>query len=223
MFFLTGICAKVVVKNRDGADTRRDAHPLGSVTLTHPGAASALFRYRRDVRHPSFGGGARLQRASTPPAVVRVERGRFALFASPLNLSRDRIRRSADTFAWRPHDQPRIGDRPRDLPGRHVRVCCSQRGTATTDNLNHRSSLWMHSRLREQPATWTVDCRWDRVERGRAALEVSSEVGSKFSERCSLARARVSSAANIFMLFEDNCSNIFRCSRTNMDYHCRRR
>jgi len=82
-----GICGKIVSKNRDDTDTRRDAHPLGSVTAHPPGAASALFRCRRDVRHPSFGGGARLQRASTPPAVVRIERD-----SSVITEPRDQIR-----------------------------------------------------------------------------------------------------------------------------------
>lgn len=195
MFFLTGICAKVVVKNRDGADTRRDAHPLGSVTFTHPGAASALFRYRRDVRHPSFGGGARLQRASTPPAVVRVERGRFALSASSPNLPSRSNSPISGYFLVRPHGHSRMtvpaissGD---TCAG--VRVCFSQWGTTTTDYRNFRPTLCTRSRLRERPATWTVDCRWDRVEQGRAVL------GGGFEILLGALLSRVSTATSIIV------------------------
>lgn len=61
--------------------TRGETHTLLAQHVHPPGAASALFRCRRDARHPSFDGGARLQRASTPPAVVWIERGSSALFA----------------------------------------------------------------------------------------------------------------------------------------------
>lgn len=86
MFF--GSPLKIVVKNRDDINTLAARHTPSWLSHAHPlGAASALFRRRRDVRHPSFGGGARLQRASTPPAVERIEHDSSALFALPLSFA----------------------------------------------------------------------------------------------------------------------------------------
>lgn len=88
MFFPTGFPLKIVVKNRDDTDPRGETHTLLALSYAHPpGAASALFRRRRDVRHPSFVGGARLRRASTPPAVERIEHDSSVIFALPLNLA----------------------------------------------------------------------------------------------------------------------------------------
>lgn len=187
MFFLTGSVEKSPVKNRDDTDTRRDTHPLGSVTLTHPGAASALFRCRRDVRHPAFGGGARLQRASTPPAVVRIEHG------GPTTLrvaaeSRDRTRRSADNFACDAmaiHGSGTVLAISLADTCANVRVCYSPWASVERDYVPDPPSvnaLLITSKDNEQRGLLSLKSSW-ATRRPRNSFVLSFGGGFEFSER----------------------------------------
>lgn len=63
-----------------------------------PGAASALFRCRRDARRPSFGGGARLRKGQCASSR---RAGRTRSFRTPRVAAqfRNRIRQPVDNFA----------------------------------------------------------------------------------------------------------------------------
>lgn len=88
----------IVVKNRDDTDTRRDTHPLGSVTLTHPAplppssATVATFATPRSVEAHVYKGPVRLQPwCGSNATASHSSRHHW--------ISRDRIRGSADIFA----------------------------------------------------------------------------------------------------------------------------
>jgi len=107
MLFSMGAVQNHRQKSRYRNATR---HTPSWFSHTHPpDATSALFRCRRDVRHPSFGGGARLRRASsvsTPPAVVWIECGNFVFPSSPVsNVEFDDRRIISRPSSWLSENQ----------------------------------------------------------------------------------------------------------------------
>lgn len=197
MFFLTGICAKVVVKNRDGRrHAARDTHPLGSVTLTHPAplppssATVATLATPRSVEAHVYKGPVRLQPWCGSNAVSHSSRHH-------LNLSRERIRGgSADNCRVRPPEGQGLSSRP---PRRaRARVLFAQWGTTTTDNS-----------ISDLPCERALDYETNQQRGPLTVIEIESSEEeprsrwvSKYSELFR-ASSRSPSAVNIFILFDD--------------------